>query len=368
MSKSNNIGRIVLINNNPPHSGTGNYAYLLYRYLVKLIKSRLEFISWDRELFDSTFYHLVSDVRWFYYMTKLRLLAKGLKGSFSLVHVTNAGYFASIIPYVKRKSNTLVVTVHDLISFIAPRSIGDAFIRKVFINVSQANRIIVPSENTKKDLLRFINVNPKEVKVIYYGVDHKLFRPRDKLEAKRKLKLPLNRLIVLNVGTEEPRKNIPTLLKVFKKLLNDVPDALLIRVGERTQRIERMIIELGLSSKVIYLRPTNEDLAYLYNASDIFAFPSYYEGMGLPLLEAMASGLPIVAGNRSAVPEAVGNGGILIDPFDVDGFAYWMREVLTDEELKARLSEAGYKRSLNFSWEKCAKETLEVYKEVLNEV
>jgi glycosyltransferase involved in cell wall biosynthesis len=75
----------------------------------------------------------------------------------------------------------------------------------------------------------------------------------------------------------------------------------------------------------------------------------------------MASGLPVIASNRTSIPEVVGDGGILLDPFDVEGFAYWMHEVLTNEDLRNRLSEKGYKRSLNFSWEKCARETLEVY-------
>jgi len=86
---------------------------------------------------------------------------------------------------------------------------------------------------------------------------------------------------------------------------------------------------------------------------------------GSPPLETMASSLPVMADNRTSIPEVVGDAGILLDPFD--SFAYWMREVLINEDLRAKLSEAGYKRSLNFSWEKCAKETLEVYREILNE-
>jgi len=88
---------------------------------------------------------------------------------------------------------------------------------------------------------------------------------------------------------------------------------------------------------------------------------------GNPSLETMASSLPVMAGNRTSIPEVVSDAGILLDPFDVDSFACWMREVLVNKDLRAKLSEAGYKRSLNFSWEECAKETLEVYREALNE-
>jgi hypothetical protein len=110
--------------------------------------------------------------------------------------------------------------------------------------IRHADRIISISEYTKKDLLRFIDVDPRKVRVIYYGVDHELFKPRDKLEARRRLELPSDRPIILNVGSEEPRKNIPILLKSFKELLNSVPDALLVRVGERTARIEKLIRSL----------------------------------------------------------------------------------------------------------------------------
>jgi glycosyltransferase involved in cell wall biosynthesis len=114
--------------------------------------------------------------------------------------------------------------------------------------------------------------------------------------------------------------------------------------------------------------PWNKLFALYYNAADLLVHTAYHEDFGFPFLEAMASGLPVIAGNRIAIPEVVGDAGILLDPFDVNGFAYWMHEVLTNEDLKAKLSEKGYRRSMNFSWEKCARETLEVYREVLNEV
>ena len=172
----------------------------------------------------------------------------------------------------------------------------------------------------------------------------------------------------MNVGSEESRKNIPTLLRSLKELLNSVPNALLVRVGERDAHTEKLINSLGLNGKVLYRRASPNEVALYYNAADLLCFPSYYEGFGNPPLEAMASGLPVIAGNRTSIPEVVSHAGILLDPFDVEGFAYWMREVLMNEDLRNKLSEAGYKRSMDFSWEKCARETLEVYNEVLNEV
>lgn len=359
---------ILLINNNPANSGVGRYAFSLYSQLRKMVGTQVGLISWDQQLFGRAF-RMFRPLRleWAYYIIMLKLLARKLGNKNFLVHITNAGYLSSIIPEVKRKSKLLIITVHDLIPYIMPRGTSDTLVRKHMKKVKFADYLICPSENTKRDLSRFMVFDSGKVKIVYHGVDHDLFRPRDKLEARKKLRLPLDKPMILNVGSEEPRKNIPTLLNAFKKLLSDAPDTLLVRVGERTAGIENLIKTLGLSGKVLYRRASANELAYYYNAGDMLVHPSFYEGFGNPPLEAMASGIPVIAGNRASIPEVVGDSGILLDPFDIDGFAYWMREVLTNEDLRIKLSEAGYRRSLNFSWEKCAKETLEVYKEVLGE-
>jgi len=364
-----NHERIILLNNIPPLGGVGRYAYALYQNLAKSGLGVI-LISWDRELFGSSYKALRAlGLNSFYYLLKFKYLSVKLKVNAPLIHVTNAGYLSSVIPSLRKKSNAeIVVTVHDMAPFIEPRSIADFHVQNKMFFIINVSYVICASENTRRDLLRFIDIDSKKVKVIYYGVDHELFKPRDKLEARRRLGLPLDRPIILNVGTEEPRKNIPTLIKAFDILAKNIPNAILIRVGSPTNTIKKLIYSQGLEGKIVYLRPNDEDLSLLYNASDVFVFPSYYEGLGLPLLEAMASSCPVIAGNRSAIPEAVGDGGILLDPFDIDGFAYWMHEVLSNKDLMIKLSEKGYRRSLNFSWEKCARETLEVYKEILNEV
>jgi len=360
---------VILLNNNPPFAGTGRYAYMLHRSLTRL-NMKVVFITWDKELFNSIYQSLRAfRLEWIYYLWKFKYLSAKLKINSSLVHITNAGYLVSVVPSLKRKAvSKIVITVHDLIPFIIPRSIATFHVQNKMFSIINTDYIITVSENTKKDLLHFIGVDPRKVKVVYNGVDHELFKPRDKFEARRRLGLPLDRPIILNVGSEEPRKNIPILLNSFKELLNSNPNALLVRVGKRTAQIEKLIRKLDLSGEVLYCRASQDELALYYNAADLLCFPSYYEGFGNPPLEAMASGLPVIASNRASIPEVVGDAGILLDPFDVEGFAYWMYEMLTNEDLRARFYETGYKRSLNFSWEKCARETLEVYNKVLNEV
>jgi glycosyltransferase involved in cell wall biosynthesis len=260
-----------------------------------------------------------------------------------------------------------VVTVHDLIPFMHSIRISSTEIFPMIgmRSVVHADRALCDSESSKRDLLHLTDIDTKKVRVIYLGVDHELFKHRDKRRARLGLNLPADRVIVLNVGTEETRKNIPTLLKAFHRLLENVPEAMLIRIGRKSNQSKRLIEHLGIEDRVIYRYPSSEEVAYYYNAADILCFPSFHEGFGLPLLEAMASGLPVVAGDRSSTPEVLGDTGLLLDPFDVEGFTHWMHEILTNKELRNTVSENEFRRSLNFSWSKCARETLEVYKEVV---
>jgi glycosyltransferase involved in cell wall biosynthesis len=374
---------MIIINNLPNTSGIGRYATSLYSFAKKShdniellnLSSKLDGVSIIMQGKNTTSILGVCAKSLIQYLKMLeyRLILKRfmrVKGENHLIHYVN--------PYLcllHKFTSPYVITVHDIpysflneISSIHAKIVLSIYETQLRKFIQNASRVICTSKNTYLLLSHFVNVDPKKVRVIYYGVDHELFKPRDKLEARRRLGLPLDKPIISNVGSEEPRKNIPTLIKAFGILVKDVPNAMLIRVGSPTNTIKKLIHSEELEGKIVYLRPTDEDLSLLYNASDVFVFPSYYEGLGLPLLEAMASGCPVIAGNRSAIPEAVGDGGILLDPFDVDGFAYWMREVLSNEDLRIKLSEEGYRRSMNFSWEKCARETLEVYREVLNKL
>jgi glycosyltransferase involved in cell wall biosynthesis len=139
-----------------------------------------------------------------------------------------------------------------------------------------------------------------------------------------------------------------------------------VRIGAPERSSLKLIELLGLSGKVLYRRATESEIALYYNAADLLVYTAYYEGFGMPLLEAMASGTPVVASDAAAIPEIVGGTSILLNPFDVVSFAYWINEVLSNEELRIRLSEKGYERSLSFSWESCARDTMNVYREVID--
>jgi glycosyltransferase involved in cell wall biosynthesis len=226
--------------------------------------------------------------------------------------------------------------------------------------VRNADRIISMSQHTKNDLISIFGVNSKIIKVIYPGIDRNLFSPRDQEKARRNLHLPLNREIILHVGVDEPRKNIQTLIKALYMVRKKFPKTLLIRIGGMRSTTRRLISSLGLDDAVLnYQKVAN--IALFYNAADLFVCPSYYEGFGFPLLEAMASGCPVIAGNSSSIPEVVGKAGILFPPSDVTMLNESICQVLADQNMQSMMIKNGLERSLKFDWNICAKQTLEVY-------
>ena len=356
--------RTLLVNNCPPDAGIGVYTLSLYSALHKLDK-KIELFTLDvpridricrkasRHFWSAPFGVVLAALTNFIFMLQI-------PKKYALYHISSPGLAAAT-----RRVKPCIITIHDLIPFSFSRHDAlEPLFKRSMRDLTKAQRLICVSNYTKRELIRFFNVDPSIVRVIDNGLDHNQFKPRDKMVCRKALGLSEDKVLVLHVGSEEPRKNIPTLIKAFHKFQKEMPNAILIRVGMKTPIIQRLINSLGLGDKVIYFRNV-KDLGYVYSAADLFVFPSSLEGFGLPPLEALASGCPVIASNRTSIPEVVGNAGILLDPFDVDDFAYWMHKVYTDGDLKIKLIEEGFKQSKMFSWEKCATETLEVYKEIL---
>jgi len=178
--------------------------------------------------------------------------------------------------------------------------------------------------------------------------------------------------MILNIGTLEPRKNVVTLIKAFKKLhKGGLKDYVLVIVGEKGWLYKRIFEEIESSGVEQSIRllgvARDEDLPLLYNCADLFVYPSLYEGFGLPPLEAMACGIPVITSNTSSLPEVVGNAGIMVDPLDVNSLYEAMANVLKDQELKYQMSRDGLKRSKMFTWEKTVSGVLKIYNEILSE-
>ncbi|HLD10656.1 MAG TPA: glycosyltransferase family 1 protein [Candidatus Nanoarchaeia archaeon] len=292
------------------------------------------------------------------------------KYNFDLVH--DSYIFG---PFLFKTKYKKIVTIYDMTPLVVKDK--QEFSRKIKYYilkyfVKRVNRIITCSENSKQDIINFFKVSPDKVSVIYLA-SNKEYGQLTKKETNSKLiKYNLvNKKYIFYVGNLEKHKNVEGLIESFNLISKKNKDLILVLGGKKGwgyEDINKKIIELDLSDKIIFTGYVDEkDLPALYNGASLFVYPSYYEGFGLPPLEAMSCGCPVITSNTSSLPEVVGDAGIMVDPNNVDELAKQMERVLTDEKLRKEMIKKGLKQAKKFSWEKCARETLKVYEEVIKE-
>jgi glycosyltransferase involved in cell wall biosynthesis len=236
-----------------------------------------------------------------------------------------------------------------------------------------ADALIALSESARDDIVALLEVDARKVAVIPAAADAR-FRPPDDYGrarelADRRLGLgPGDGGYMLFVGTIEPRKNLTALVEAYSLLMSRGsvrPMPVLLIVGKKgwlSERLYGRIGELGLEKQVLFLHDVEDhEMPLFYAGARVFAFPSLYEGFGLPALEALATGTPVVSSNAGSLGEVVGDAGVLVDPHDVDGLAGALESVLLDLDLFARLRAAGPVRASQFSWQRAARETLDLY-------
>jgi glycosyltransferase involved in cell wall biosynthesis len=233
--------------------------------------------------------------------------------------------------------------------------------------VLRASHIITVSENSKKEIVDYYKLPESMVSVIYNAIDHTEFYPRSDAEIKKvtkKYKLPEDYIHIH--GTIEPRKNIEGLLNAYAKLSQDLRDiyGLVISGGKgwNDESIYARIGELKASGHNIVLPGYIEagDLPAIYSGASLFVLPSFYEGFGVPPLEAMACGVPTIVSDNSSLPEVVEGAAIKIKADDVKGLSIQMARVLNDKTLAKRLQSAGLKQAAKFSWDKSARELIKL--------
>ena len=268
-----------------------------------------------------------------------------------------------------------VITVHDVAYLIYPDCIAKETLRilqeSLHKHLFRADRIIADSRNTQQDLVQLCGIPEEKVTVIYPGYNSELFKP---LEAERNVlshRFGLEPGYILYVGTIEPRKNLVTLLEAYRILIQrgiSVPPLVLCgSIGWNSAPFFATMKTLRSTGLVRLLGYVEEEwLPLLYNGASCFVFPSLYEGFGFPVLEAMACGCPVVSTAVSAIPEVVGEAGLLIeDPWDKKLLANAMARVLGDRDLREKLQVEGIRQASHFSWEKTARETLEIFADLL---
>jgi glycosyltransferase involved in cell wall biosynthesis len=266
-----------------------------------------------------------------------------------------------------------IITIHDLAFLLYPHFLtkdSARYYSQIDEAVKRTDHIIAVSESTRQDTIRLLGAPKHKITVIYESANpiYRLVNDREILE-QTKNKYHITGDFILFVSTIEPRKNVPTLLKACRQLLDsykaDVKLAVVGRRGWLSEEVFTLVDELKLTNDILFLdRVPVEDLLHLYNAAQLLVQPSFYEGFGLPPLEAMACGTPVVVSNVSSLPEVVGDAGLLVDPENVSELTVAIWRVLTDEALRAELIAKGFKRARCFSWEKTALETLELYQRV----
>ncbi len=262
-----------------------------------------------------------------------------------------------------------VVTVHDLNFEVSPETIHPirrAYLRRITRrSVHRARKVIAISQSTASDIVRLYGVPDEKIAVIPYGLDA-IFTPENAraLEPMVRQRYPLSERFLLFVGTLEPRKNLPRLLEAYAlaRQRADLPPMVLAGApGWQHERILAQARELGVESHIVFAGYIpREHLPGVYAAASALLYPSLYEGFGLPPLEAMGCGTPVLASNTSAMPEVVGDGGVLVDPRDVQQIANGILRITQDEMLRQQIAERGLERAKRFRWEEAAQRTLGV--------
>ena len=265
-----------------------------------------------------------------------------------------------------------VITVHDLNFVHFPQFLTADSLRyyagQIEWAIGRADHILADSHQTRQDLLQYLNAPPDKVTTVHLAADEQ-FRPLSDLPVLQRYRLSPG--YILFVGTLEPRKNIPTLLAAYRILLDrnatELPLVLVGRRGWLAEGIFETLDALQLDRQVRILDDVMglESLVQLYNGAGLLVIPSFYEGFGLPVLEAMACHTPVLAADRGSLPEIVGEAGLLINPEDPDELAAAIERILRDDLLRADLIEKGRVQAAKFTWAETARQTLQVYRQVL---
>ena len=291
-----------------------------------------------------------------------------LPGDLQAADILHAPLPAAIPP--AGPGQKLVVTVHDLAFRPYPRLFPARWLVLYRLGTRRAARradaIIVPSESTKRDLVRHERVDPGRVHVVPLAAS----LPRSQTDFDERLhRLKVKRPYILFVGTLEPRKNLVRLVQAYRHAVaRGRFEHTLVLAGPLGWRSEPLLREIrfpGPGQVILTGRATPAELDGLYRGADLFVYPSLYEGFGLPVLEAMARGVPTIASTASSLPEVVGEAAFGVEPRSVPGLASAIERLLTDTAEAERLAKAGLARADEFSWDRTADETLAVYRRVL---
>jgi len=295
-----------------------------------------------------------------------------------IIHYPYFDFFFLTLPLIKKRKT--VVTVHDCTPLIFPRHYPPGLRGKIKFLIQKFSlegvaAVITDSQSSKNDIIHYLGVPDEKIHVIYLAADP-IFRKinEEKLKAEIKQKYDLPEEFVFYVGDVNYNKNLPGLVEAFG-LIKDRKIKLVLAGGSFEKRelpevagLLKLIKELNLSERVKILGyvPADE-LSGIYNLATLYCQPSFYEGFGLQILEAMACGCPVITSNVSSLPEVAGEAAILVDPENVSDVATAINTVRKDKQIRTKMIESGFEQAKKFSWKKTAEKTIDVYRRVLRE-
>jgi len=354
-------------------TGIGTYTENLVRELLNIDKKNSYTLYWY-----GTGYEFFKRNN-----CKINLISKGhhdffesgylpyntVKSNIDIYHIPQNGIGLS-----ENLSCIKIATIHDLIPYVMPETVGKGyllkFLKTIPIVVEKSDAIITVSEYSKKDLLKFFPINPDKIYVTPLAAN-KNYKLMNKAYCSSYLlnNYNIKNKFILYIGGFSPRKNVKALIYAFSKIKKSLSKPVnLVIVGSNKDDLNILKIlcdRLRISKDVVFTGYVKEtELPIFYNVCEVFAYPSLYEGFGLPPLEAMSCGAPVITSNISSIPEVVKDNGILIDPFKSSEIENALWKVLSDEALKNDLSVKGIKNSAAFSWRKTAEKTLNVYNDI----
>jgi glycosyltransferase involved in cell wall biosynthesis len=358
------------------NAGTGNCTYISHFLLaLKEIDRETQYLLYAKDLthpFYAGFHRYPNfsvrqlPVKNPYVRVPLFLAWQSLKDSVDILHVQYNSPF-----FFKGK---LVVTIHDL-GFL---HIPDSFSRLENLRLrvltkytaKKSDRILTGSEYSKNDIIRKYGIEAEKVTVIPYGVSPLFGSDRDPKKIQKTLrKYNIPEKYFLSVGRLNPRKNLVSLAKAFNRLkkTHGLPHKLVIVGIEdyNTSQIFRSVKEINREDILFTGFVADEDLPYVYAQAQVFIYPSLFEGVGLPVLEAMRSGVPVVTSNTTSLREIVRDAAITLDPLDVEALCQAVWTLVSDDRLREDYIQKGCSRSEEFSWKTTAQRTLETYKRML---
>lgn len=276
-----------------------------------------------------------------------------------------------ILPIYMPPKIKKIVTIHDLVWIYYPQTME--MYNKIVMQIlgpktiQKADHIITVSNSTANSIIEHFNINPDKITVVYHGCDQ--YKPLDKKISAEYIanKYKISSNYILTVCTLEPRKNLKTILEVFKDFKKTGFQFVIAGAfGWKYSKIMALYNKLGFSENQVkflgYVQ--DEDMNKLYSGAILFVFPSIYEGFGLPPLEAMASGTPVIVSNSSSLPEIVGDAGILVNPFDIKEWKEAILKVLSDSTFYNLKKEQGLKRAKNFTWQSSASKILDIFEKI----